>query len=359
MSYNIELKHLLMYIKSKNWDTQKFTEKLQKLIIEPEVELIIPSTEDIPDYESRMNDLIYSLSIMEDKPSEVIIEQMKNIGYDLMKIRFIANATEEGTMPLMDFADVINNVKRLITYSACSEIQSKSQYRRPFNDAKLLVENCEFVKTEAGSFVISIRVPLGKTYLETINTDNKYLEDLGRKSVIRLISGINEAEKLDITSTDKFVKEYDNKLNRNVCEAVSSILRNEVGFDMEINLKWDPSTPPEKIYPTMSKIESKKYYTKFNKMAALLKKIPETKDVIIKGRIKRLITQETSPKQEKQLITIDVSNLKRKVYLYLNENENRIACNAYRDKKLVEVNGKLNKKIQHWVLDNPKNFKII
>ncbi|MBT7331859.1 hypothetical protein HN799_01150, partial [Candidatus Woesearchaeota archaeon] len=157
----------------------------------------------------------------------------------------------------------------------------------------------------------------------------------------------------------EFRQSYDKKLNKNVCEAISRILIKEEGFDVEINAKWDSSIKPEKDLPKHSKIQSKMHFIKFNKMATYLKKIHEPEEITIYGTIKKLQRQEMDSESEKKLITIDVPSLKRNVYLYLKEDDHKSACNAYRDSSKVKVTGKLNKKTQHWFLDNPTNFNLI
>jgi hypothetical protein len=363
MTYKLRLESLKKYLLNKSWNFFSFTEKLSKisLVIEEEkFELIIPNSEEMLDYNSRIKDLICSLSFLEERNQTEIYEEIRNIGFDLMKFRFVAKQTKAGTIPLTDFVGVLNNVRNLITYSACSEIEPRSQYRgKLFSDAKELVENCEFAQTEAGSFVISIRVPLGKTYISKIDEDNDYLRDLGRKTITRIIDGINDAEQLSLDDEAEFRQSYDKKLNKNVCEAISRILIKEEGFDVEINAKWDSSIKPEKDLPKHSKIQSKMHFIKFNKMATYLKKIHEPEEITIYGTIKKLQRQEMDSESEKKLITIDVPSLKRNVYLYLKEDDHKSACNAYRDSSKVKVTGKLNKKTQHWFLDNPTNFNLI
>ena len=362
MASKLRLESLKKYLRLNGWSTRDYTSKLLKVhkqIATENLEIIIPNTEDILDYKSRIKDIIQSLSIIENKEYDGLYEEVANIGYDIMKMRFEATKTEEGTIPLGDFVGAINNVKTMLTYGACSEIQTKSQYRKPFDDAKNLVDNCEFAQTEIGSFVISIRDPLGKTYLVSIDEDNEYLIDLGRKTVARLIKGINEAESVSIENEEEFRDTYDKKLNKNVCEAISNILQNEEGFNVEITAKWDNTLPIEADLPNYSKIEARNLYKKFNRMVSYLKKIHEPEQITINGTIKKLETQDKDAQTEKKLITVDVPSLKRKVYLYITEEEHVSACNAYRDRARVQITGTLIKKTQHWVLDNPSNFRQI
>ncbi len=362
MNSQIKVMNLKKYLQEKDWQispiNQQFN-KITKTIDNEQVVIQIPIREDLPDYNSRIKDVIGTISLLEDLSFAEVYDNIRNIGYDLMKIRFEASKTSDGTIPLNDFVGAINNVRKMLTFGACSEIQEKSQYRKPFNDAQDLIESCEFAQTEAGSFVISIRIPLGKTYLIEIDEDNTYLKDLGRKTITRIVDGIKEAEELNIESEEIFRENYNKKLNRNVCEAISKILMEEEGFNVDINVKWDSTEGSEENLPTRVEVKSSDHFKKFNKMASYLKKIPEEENITVIGIIKKLQRQEVDQNTEKKLITLDVLSLKRKIYVYLNDDDHREACNAYREGQRVSITGLLNKKTQHWFLDNPRGFKIL
>ncbi len=361
MTFKLKLDNIKNYLSKHDWNFISSQDKFIKINkqFEEQINLLIPNTEDLIDYSSRIKDLIEALAVLENRNPQDIQEEIKNKGYDLMKIRFVANNTKGGTIPLNDFIGVMNNVKKMITFGACSEIQEKSQYRKPFNDAKELVENCEFAQTEAGSFVISIKVPLGRTYLIEIDDDNGYLNDLGRKTVARLIQGIKEVEELEVEDENVFRNDYNKKLNKNVCEAIANLLKDENGFNVNFLVKWDSTELSDQELPIEAEIKSSQYFKKFNKMANYLKKIPEEETITIMGIIKKLQRQKVDQNTERKLITIDVPALKRKVYLYLNDEDHRNACNAYREGYKIKVRGLLNKKTQHWFLDNPTNFEIM
>ena len=362
MTSQIKLENFRKYIEMNDWEINSLIGKFMKIkkqFHEDLITLLIPNTEELKDYEPRMKDIIGTIAELQGKEFKDLFEEIRNIGYDLMKIKFVANKTEKGTIPLNEFIGAMKNVKNLIMFGACSEIQQKSQYKRPFNEAQFLVKNCEFAQTEVGSFVISIRVPLGKTYLFKIDDDNKYIKDLGRKTVTRIVEGIREAEELTIENEKDFIENYDKKLNRNVCQAISNILMEKEGFNVDINVKWDSTEVSEQQPPVKVEIKSYQYFKKFNQMASYLKKTPEEENITITGLIKKLQKQEVDSTTEKKIITVDVLSLKRKVYLHLNEEDHRSACNAYKEGQRIQVTGLLNKKTQHWFLDNPTKFQIL
>lgn len=321
--------------------------------------IFIPKREELLDYDYRINDLIISLGKLEGREPNQIRDDIMNIGYDVMKFRFIAPETEKGTFPLIDFEKSIENIKNMIKFGACSQIKEESQFRRPFNHATELVENCEIGQTERGSFVIMVRIPSKEKYLGDEEDQPEYLQELGQKTIIRLIDGIQEAEDLEIENEAEFKESYNKKLNKNVCGAISRLIEDQEGFNVKINARWDISNTPEDGVRNESEIKGDQHIQKFNRMKGYLEKIPETQTVTVRGLINIMKHEDINSPEEKRLIIINDSTLKKRIYVRLSSANYTSACNAHRDTKRVQVRGYLNKKQVHWVLDNPTNFRII
>jgi len=150
--------------------------------------------------------------------------------HDIFLISFDSPYIIEGSIPLLDLFDRVKYIKDLISYSACSEITKRANFRRPFDDAALLLEKSKFAQTEVGSFVINILIPQGKTYVEPKEIEDKgYLTDLGSKSLTRLIDGIEDIKGIEAKIESDFKSSYDLKLNKNVCEAIKELMGSEKG----------------------------------------------------------------------------------------------------------------------------------
>ena len=345
------------YLEIKKWRIEhrgkfiKISRKFDELI-----ELLAPGTEELPDYDSRIREMINAICTLEEKKFEEVFEEISSIGYDLMKLRFVGSKTEKGTIPFKYFTRAMPHVESVLMYGACSEIEQKSQYKKPFDDAQELIKNCEFAQTEKGSFLMSIKVPLGKTYLGEIDEDNRYLEDLGRKTIVRIVEGIKEVEKMDVANEEIFRKNYDKKLNKNVCQAISEILSTEEDFQVDVRLKWDITESADLAFPSEAKLESNQR-EKFKIMASWLEKITEEQEAAISGQIFQLLRVSG----EKHLIKIYDEKLKRKVGFYVAEKSPMLekVCDAYRKKQKTQATGILNKRKQEWFLDGLTNFEVL
>ena len=355
----ITTKKLKDYLKSKGWKIDKFNQNLDTIKLNG-FEIIIPNRESLQDYNRRIQDLIISLSTIEEKKIEEIIDSIVDYGYDLFKMRFVDSKTSDGSISLEYANSAIKQIVDIIKYSACSEILPQSRYKTPYKEARELVKNCELAQTEIGSFIIKIRVPLDETYLKDKEKKKEFIEDLGRKTLNRLISGLDDLEKIDLSSDEVFKQTYDEKLNKNVCDAMSRLLVDkDEGLSLEISAKWNTEKELKEKLKSFAKVDSNKYYQKFKKMSVLLEQIPDTKEVIIEGKVQDLKRVDEDVKFEKRLIHIFSTEQKRTINTLLDEQDYKIACNAHRDKKFVKIKGILKQKSGRWVLEDSKDFEVV
>lgn len=352
--YNLKLVSIKKYLQNKGWSITEDNDHFYKISLISKGEnfdIIIPKKENTFDYEFRVEQLIRSLSSIEKRNTEEIMQEIQNIGYDTVKFRFISEKYE-GTMPLDNFADAVDKIYDIIKFEACSELNPQSQYTNPYDEAKTLVSHCEVPQTEKGSYIININVPLGETYLQ-IKKDDEYLRFLGRNTLIRMLSGINEAKEINLTNEKSFNDSYNKKLNRNTCKAIKELLEDVKGAKIEINTRWDISRPLATTPPENAKItEADK--EKFATMEEYLVKIPEDEEKIINGVIQDMRRSKDNDKE--QTITVYDSSLNRNVYIELREESYDMTCNLYRKIASVSVKGILKKKNSKWILENYNYF---
>jgi hypothetical protein len=315
------------------------------------IEIIIPAKEDIDDYEYRITQLIQILASLENKTTDELISQINNLGFDILKYRFKSAKNTQGTFPLIDFPDMIENVKNSIKYSICSEIREESQFRRPFHLSEILMSKCEIGQSEIGSYVIVVKIPS-----KAILKDEE--KDLGRKTVERIMTGIKEFEEMKVDNENEFRKTYNKKLNKNVFDAISKLLeKNGDRFDIEISAKWDYALKPKEKITSKSEIKYSEHYKKINRVSSYLRNIPASKQMMVEGFIEILKNREVDSPDKKRLIIIADTKEKKKVYVWLTETEYKRACDAHRDLRKVRISGFLNKKETHWILEQPENFE--
>ena len=293
------------------------------------------------------------MGVIEERDFLDIEEEIVNFGYDLLSFKFKTKDVEEGFLNLVYAKTAIKRIQKVILFGACSELNPKNKYTLPYKEATELINNCELAQTKAGSFIINIRIPLDDTYLKRDKEDKEeYIEELGRKTIKRIIYGLSEIKDMDVSEERKFLKQYKETINKNICDSFRDMLIKEnSNISLDINAKWNPSKKIEKEVLSLININSKDFYKKFSKMSLYLKHVPEEKEIIISGRIKELKRQSEDQPEEKRLIKIYDDKLKRNIHCLLTDEEYQEICNLHRDKKTAQIKGILKQEGSRWFLD--------
>jgi predicted HTH domain antitoxin len=313
-----------------------------------------------------MDTVISSLSIIENRDYVEILNEIYSIGYDILSFKLESEKALKGSVPIKELSTLMNNIPNIITYCACSEILAKSQYTgKPFKEAEQLREYCRFGQTQKGSYIITVMIPLDETYREKTlfqfdedykadEEDEEYLKDLGRKTIVRLINGLNEVKEIDLIDETKFKDEYPLTLNKNICEAFTDISKTMQDYTINITSKWESITrKSEYVLPTNANIVPREVLSKFEKMAEYLKTIPEEKRIELQGEIKSMHTYGACEKDI--LIVVYSKSIRRRVHVIIeNEDDKKTILEAFGKKIEIKATGILGKPpdSSHWYLSN-------
>jgi hypothetical protein len=355
MSYNIKIGKVIKYLQTKGWTLRTYGDLAFNISIASkgeQFEIMIPRKETLPDYEFRIEQLIKSLSSIEGRTADEIKGEIENIGFDVLNFRFIAEQYSSG-MPLDDFTSAVDKIYDIFKFETCSELNPQSQYTNTYDEAKELLSHCEVPQTEKGSYIIKLKVPLGETYRKEIRKEDEYIRFLGRNTILRMLTGINEAKDINLTDEKEFRETYGKKLNRNTCKAIRELIDDVKGAIIEINTKWDSSKPVQTT-PPAPKLTQKDIQI-FETMETYLTKIPDDEEKMIQGKITDMRRSKENDKE--QTITIYDINLNRNIYVDLKVEDYERACSLYAKISDVYVRGKLKRRAR-WVLENYRNFGI-
>jgi len=228
---------------------------------------------------------------------------------------------------------------------------AQSKYQKPYEEASNLVDNCQLAQTSVGSYIFNIKMPLRETYLK-IGEGEEYLKDLGRRTIIRILSGIKEAKDLTTLGDEAIFKEnYDKKLNKNTCDAIKNLITGLQEITIQMGAKWDKlmqldTLPPENVNITHNDKE------RFEKMSDYLKDIQIAEEKVLVGEIKKLWREGNI-----ETIIIYDNKLKRNVYIELKHNDYITALEIHKNRSaIITIKGILDKEGIKWVLRNYREF---
>lgn len=368
MDYKIQLDKIYSYLKAKGWEVTRFDDNLDLISIyvgDKKFSTVVPKSMKLVDYKYRVAEVIDVISKVEGRDGKNVARDIENLWYDVFKVRFKSAIINDGNIRLPYFVPAIEDVKKMLLYGACAEINdTRHKYGKPFGAAEELLSHCEVTQTERGSFIVGIRVPFGEIYLKKEDTRKRNKKEeirdlggLGRRTLIRLFNGIAEAENRKINESI-----YYDKLNKNVYDALTNILESKnSGIDVELNLHLNEVKPVEKKVKTEISIDAKHYFNKFKRISDRLSDLSKKEKHVLEGKVTTLHTEykEDELLPGERTITIHVQKRNMKVHVLLSAEDHIRATQAYGQERMIRIEGVLIKKDNKWFLENYEDFKIL
>lgn len=209
---------------------------------------IVPCSTGFADYASRFSDILSQLEVMENRSQLLILTDLQNIGFDIIRVRNVSEDSEQGTLNLLRSVDFVSKTKDMIFAAACSAASHKICYpgKKPQN-AESFMETVRFGQTAQGSFIIQVLSPVAPD-LYTQQTLFDIPEELSyEKSVIpTLQSGLEELNKAALRASeddklDHFMEAAPYGVTTNLCDAVTGMYESLNPKYIEIDINYSPN----------------------------------------------------------------------------------------------------------------------
>ncbi len=365
----VSVSNLKKYLIDRGWNLEQFgrAEVLKfrsprPLQRESYLEVLIPSREQLFDYEQIVESAIESISAYEGQSFEDVLSQILSFG-DTLKFQISTPKTKQGYIPLMDGINLYKSVSDLIVYSACAEFSPKKSFPRKFGEAIDLINKCQIGQSQYGSFIANINCQLERPEFLDYDIEMNPVpisSPLGRKTVLRILRGLeNVRESIQIGSTDPIVENYQVGLNANMCDTLVDIIKIGIGSDIRISAELEPIfgspngintdfilQPTSQPYlleaSDILKGENPEEETTIEGYVFYLRRIPAEEDNII-----RILTFDLEEKEKSVVIK------------HLDEESYQKAIHAHSTNNKIRITGILQKLERTWYLSNPQGLAII
>lgn len=181
------------YIYREPWG--KYLHRYSRRVSGKELNLLIPGHEKIGDFERRISDLINDLSDQLKIHPELIVRDIVNSGYQV--VRLIANeGSDEKTLAYDAGIDLLTNGMVLIdastTLAVTGEKVSYIRGRRP-DVVRHYLDQVRIGQTEIGSFIVTLLMPAGLSSNELGYTSSSF-DDIGLAVAENFNSALRAAE---------------------------------------------------------------------------------------------------------------------------------------------------------------------
>lgn len=362
--YHITASSISRYLTLKNWQKDDFFPNKKLMVFyspEYEEKIALPARESYKDFYIVLNEIINTLSVIEDKDINDIIKEILTVYSDRIEFRIKSAISEDGKLPLNYASQCIEGLKDLILYSACAEKTVQPVCARATEYAKKYLENFKLAQTEMGSFVINIETKVVDEKLK----DEMLFEDLEppfpmeHKIIERIATGmkqVNECIENKKKLSDITEDGYKTGITANMCEAFLKLKPDSADIEIDTTIRY--ASALTKLANNENHITiNHLHFSAFNEISKIYRDTIEVKDEVIRGTIKSLSSKEQNTKYIS--LTTNYNGKERNINMELSEADNKLACDAYKYERSVEVSGELDMSNHVWTLNKIKYFKVL
>ena len=216
-------------------------------------EVLVPASTEFADYAIRLNEIIATLSRVEDRDGLAILRDITLTGYDLVRVR-LPEAAEDGSVPIDAGVTLLSESRKLLMAAACSALKPRDAFPRPasYRKANDYIRTVRLGQTEQGSFVISLLspVPVSQDVENASAAQEMTVAPFARQATCKLASGLSSAEQTidSVFSSGSDALGFKQKaqlgISANLCDALAKLLECASGSNLDISIGWSPMHSP-------------------------------------------------------------------------------------------------------------------
>ncbi len=323
---------------------------------------LVPASEQLSDYSYRIQELISTLSIIEERPEDEVYRSIVTPTCDVLRLRLESDETRAGTLDFGFAGQFFANVRNLLVFAACSEFRPQPFYHRALRQAVAFADKCRLRPAPVGSFVVDVESPIlppvkrSQTEQHAYPTERLILLAL-MQSLVKLQTAIEYGD------TESIFESSGRRVNANICEAILGMKPAAIDAKLEASVSWSPVWPVENaVAPQRAAFEGRTF-EQVDAIGLSLRTGDEPQCRQLIGRVVRLSGEDPLGGELGSLhVTLrpQGQNVPANVDLVLTAEQYREACDAHRDGKKLQVAGFLGRvERRKWMLFNISAFAVI
>jgi hypothetical protein len=223
--------------------------------------ILVPTDPSVDDFVERVQSAIHIAADLEGRSASSVYRDMVTTDADLLRIRFVAEETANGSIPAERGVALFQGAKDLMMASACATLAPAASFanRKP-EQATQYLRDLRFGQTEEGSFIVTLlsflrqeSTPEGALFANVMPTpyERKVVETASR-AVAELGAAVQKSRQ-HTDGTDLFRAAVPLGVSANLCEAVSALLDGAVKeASVEFRVSWSTARPFDVDVPTVT-----------------------------------------------------------------------------------------------------------
>ena len=369
-------KNLVSYLEMMGWKLSPDTNERWNVLwgesdIEGEpLEIILPKNLNAGDYPIYLDNTLNLLAALKNESLFTTITRIIHYLSDVLSSRNL-DTGGYNSIPLRYAANLVDELKMMVFYSACSEREPKPYFLTGVGDfGKKMVDQYRFGHTFAGSFGLTIEspivhMPIRIQQLPLFDGEPpKPLMPIERRVMERIARGLLITKAAtDKLETDPLINEYASGFNGNMCNAIVNMSQHKQAH-IEYSIQWSPKYESAEDVSSMPPIQLTERSYNYLEFAAEKLKVLKPEYVTLRGRIIGLSAKDNPLGTNTDRFVIvrgKVNENKRHfdVSIELNAHDYVEASHAHLEWVIVQVNGLLSRSGYAWRLSDYQNFQII
>lgn len=363
----VSLRDLIQYLNDNAWEIDDSFPNKNLLVFKKNISadnlvtIVLPSKEHFADYPHRMRAVLDTLSIVEGKSKQELVNEIASPDIDKLEIRVISTISDEGSIPLNYAAGLVKGLKNLIVSAAYTEEKPRKVFKRPSQQALYYGDLFKLGQTNVGSYIVTVEsCSLTNDNIEIVIENNEArTECFSRRIMKRIHRSMHQIEnfnKENYRLNDIVETGYTSGINANICEALLSMYQEGTPITLESKIKYSSAIEIDEELPTTIVLKDDDYHIIKTIAEALRSEEPES--VEIEGNVSKL-----SMVGESSYGNISVNfiheNRRHSAKVDLEEDDYKLACDAHKNNKLVRIVGEMDTSKKTWEVLSLELFEVI
>ena len=215
-------------------------------------EVLVPLRDDVADDADRMGEAIHAVAKVEARDVQGVFADLSAAGTDVVRLR-APHADDDGTIKLIQGVAMYREAENLMLAAACAAREPRRLYHpRKIAEVRDYLEGVRLGQTERGSYVLTVRSPVGPAL--RAQPQGSFLDDepFPRAVTLKLSQALQSATTairiaVENDQFEAFEAAVEHGVNANLCDAVAQLAVNGGGLDVRISWARVRPAPPNAV----------------------------------------------------------------------------------------------------------------
>jgi hypothetical protein len=355
------------YLRARGWSQveQQPRASVWALTDDPDVEVQLPADRAFADFAERMADVLRTISEVEARSQLEVLADLKESGYDVVRLRAQTALTEIGTIALNAGVELIDHGRDMLLAAASAAAERRGFFptRKPAAAVDYM-DRVRLGRTEVGSYVVTLLSPVAPALRGGFQQALDLEEPFDRRVVVMLARSLEALrlaanEAVTRGSFDRFQESVEDGVTSNLCTAVAGMTEGlGDGGELAVSVSWSSVRPVTQDVPRTTRF-GPDVAPIIREAARIIRAAAPVEDHHAVGFVVRLDQRPDAINGRIGVLSVGADQSTRTVFMTLEQDQYAVALRAHGDKLPVSVVGRLVRVGHLYQLDDPHDLRII